>query len=296
MATWTTADLLTTIKARAMIPDASAGSLSSATLLNFATEELFITVVPMILSAREKYYETYFDTAITTAVTSIAIPARAIGGVLASVQYMFAQDVRQMNPIDPATITTTQTTAYPTNYYFQNNSIVLYPPPSTSQGTVRIRYFQRPNRLEQTSNCAQVTSFDTNAMTVTCNSVPSTWTTSNAMDYIPQTASQATPYSLSQTPTNISSNVLTFSSLPAALAIGDWLALAEYTPIPEIPFEFQAILAQATTVKALEAVKDTQGLQSATEKLTSYQAAAVKMISPRDVAGNKKVVSAWRKF
>jgi hypothetical protein len=296
LATWTTADLLTSIKNRAMFPDASAGSLSSSALLGYASEELLITLVPMILGCREKYYETYFDTVITPSVVSIPIPARAIGGVLSSVQYLYAMDIRQMNPIDPASITTTQTTAYPTNYYFENNKIVLYPTPATSQGTVRVRYFQRPSRLELVANCAQVTSFDPVLFTVTCASVPSTWTTSNAVDFIPQTASQSTPYAIDQTPTNISTNVLTFTSLPADLAVGDWIALAEYTPIPEVPFEFQTVLAQAAAVKGLEAIKDTQGLESAAKKLEAYQAAAVRMITPRDQEGQKKVVSAWRKF
>lgn len=294
MSTWTTVDLLSTIKNRAMIPDASTGSLGTATLLNIATEELFITLVPMILSCREKYYETYSDTTITSSTTSIAVPARAIGGALASVLYIFGTDVRQMLPIDPSTITTTQTASYPTNYYFQNNSIIPYPLPSSTQGTIRMRYFQRPNRLEQTTNCAQVVSFD--ATTVTCSSVPSTWITGNTVDFIPKTQAQATPYGLDSALTNVTSTVLTFAATPSGVAVGDWIALSEYTPIPEVPFEFQAVLAQAAACKALEAVKDTAGLKNAAEALEKYVAAALRIMTPRDQNGPKKVLSGWRRF
>ncbi len=290
---WTTLDLLTSIKNRAMIPDASSGSLGTATLLNYATEELLITVVPMILGVREKYYETYTDTALTSSLTSIPVPARAVGGTLSSVQYIFGTAFRQMLPIDPATVVSSAR-GTPTNYYFENNTIVPYPLPMTTQGTIRMRYFQRPNRLEQTINCAQITSFD--ATTVTCSSLPTAWVTTNTVDFIPKTASQATPYGIDKAITNVASTTLTFAAVPSATAVGDWIALSEYTPIPEIPFEFQAVLAQASACKALEAIKDQAGLKIAAEKLEQYQAAAVKMMTPRDQGGLKKIVSNWRQF
>lgn len=293
MGAWTTTDLLTAIKDGAMFPDASSGSLSSAALLRFATEELLVNLVPMILGVREHYYETYADTAITSSLTAIPISSRAIGGVVSAVQYINGNYIRQLHPIEPATISTTQTASEPTNYYFQNNSIVPYPLSSSGQGTIRQRYFQRPSRLEQISNCAQITAFD--ATTVTFSAVPSTWIVTNTVDFIPKTASQATPYGLDSAITNATSTILTFADVPSGTAVGDWVALSEYTPIPEIPFEFQAILAQAAKCKGLEAVKDA-GLETAAAKLTAYQAAAVKLMTPRDQAGLKKVVSSWRRF
>lgn len=293
---WTTDDLQTTIKNRAMIPDASAGSFGPAALLAYASEELLLTLVGMILGCREKYYETYQDTAVQAGVSTLAIPARAIGGVVSCVQYLYQNRVRELHPIDPATIVTTDTALSPSNFYFQNNSIVLYPTPTNATGTVRQRYFQRPNRLEQTINCGKITAFDTNAVTVTVAAAPSTWSTGNLLDFIPQTASQATPYGLNSALTGATGNVLSFAALPAAVAVGDWVALAEYTPIPEIPFEFQVVLAQATACSALEANGDQAGLGAAKAKLDAYVQAAIKLLTPRAQAGQKKVVSGWRRF
>lgn len=302
---WTTADLLTSIKTRAMLPDASTGSYSSASLLNFATEELLLTLVGMILGCREKYFETSSSTTITANTGVLAIPARAIGGVISAVLYTYNNVVRQLQPISPPSITTTSTAASPTNFYFQNNSIVLYPTPSVDFGTIILRYFQRPNRLEQTSNCAQITAFDAVAMTATCSGgVPSTWGNGTAIDFIPQTASQATPYGLNSNVTGVTGSVVTFTALPVAVAasnipgpaIGDWLAPAEYTPIPEIPFEFQVVLAQATACKALEAGGDREGLAAAQAQLQAYIRAAVLVMTPRDQGGLKKVVAPWRRY
>lgn len=293
---WTTSDLLTTVKNRQMFPDASTGSLSPAALLQMGTEELHITLIPMIIGAREKYYETYTDTAYSSSVTTLSLPNRAIGGTTSLIQYINTPYIKPLNPIDPTGVNTLETSPVPLGFYFQNNSIIPYPPPSTSSaGYIRIRWQQRPNRLEQITNCAQITGFDGTSV-VTCAPV-STWTTANIFDFIPQIASQATPYNINAVITGISSTTMTFtlSTAQAALVkIGDWIALAEYTPIPEIPFEFQPVLAQAIAVKGLESINDQVGLQTAVPKLMAYMQSAVKLITQRDQEGQKKVVSGWR--
>jgi hypothetical protein len=292
---WTTADLLSTIQNREMFPDASTGSLSPAVLLQFATEELYLTVVPLLTGIREKYYETYLDTLYTPSTASITLPQRALGNALSSVQFIYNNMVRQLMPIDPGQITTVQPSAYPDNFYFQNNSIVLYPPPNASLGTIRMRYFQRPNRLEQTINCAQITNVNLSTGVVTCTP-PTAWTTSNTFDFIPKYAGQATPYGLGSTISNISGSSMTFSSIPQTAVVGDWIALTEYTPIPEIPFELQALLAQATACRALAAVNDPTGLPNAKGDLQIMAASAVKLLTPRDQGGSKRIVSGWRQF
>ena len=293
MATWTTDDLLTSIKARANFPDATSNSLSPATLLNFCTEELHITLVPMILACREKYYETFADSAVISGAATVAIPTRAIGGVLSLVQYIYNQTVVNLSPIDPSQINTTTVAASPTAFYFENNNVRLYPTPAGTGGVIRMRYFQRPNRLEQTSNCAKITAIGVN--TVTCTSVPSTWTNSSVVDFIPSYLPY-TPYGLNTAVTGISSGVVTFAALPSAVAIGDWLALSEYTPIPEIPFEFQPLLAQLGVCRGLEATGDSQGLQNASAMVDKYRKAAVGLITPRDQSTAKKIVSGWSGF
>jgi len=291
---WTTDDLLSSIKNRAMIPDASSGSLSPAALLNFASEELILRLAGAITSCREKYYETYVDTAVAAGVATFQIPTRALGSTVAAVQFLYQNRMRPLQPIDPASITNTDTALEPTHFYFQNNSVVIYPTPTNATGTVRLRYYQRPNRLEQTANCAQVTAIGTGNVTVAA--APSTWSTNTQVDFIPQTASQATPYGLNSVVTGVTGNVISFSALPAALAVGDWLALAEFTPIPEIPFEFQVVLAQAAACSALDAINDQPALQGASAKLDKYLEAAVKLLTPRDKAGKKIVVSGWRRY
>lgn len=292
---WTTLDLLSAIKNTQMLPDASSGSMSPPVLLQFATEVLQLQIVSMILSAREKYYETYTDYAYSTAYASIPVPIRAVAGTISSAQFLYGFDIVPLSVIDPSTVSTTLTAQRPRAIYFQNNSIIPYPSPVSTFGTLRLRWFQRPNRLEQVSNCAQITAVNPLTGIVTCTP-PSAWSTSNVFDFIPQNASQATPYGLNSVVSAISSTSMTFSSLPALAAVGDWIALAEYTPIPEIPFEFQTLLSQMTAKRALLATNDQIGLANATAAIAETASSAIQMITPRDQSGSKKVISGWRNF
>ncbi len=292
---WTTTDLLATIKNRARIPDASSGSYSPSVLLEFASEELLITVLPLIMGVRGGYYETYVDTVYTSLTPSIGIPSRAINGEISLVQYFFNNYVTIIPEMEPSAAFTQTPQSTPQGFYFENNSIVLYPPPTGAYGTIRVRYFQRPSRLEQTSNCAQITAFNAGTGVVSVTP-PTAWTTNSTYDFIPSTASKATPYGLDSVITAIDSVSMTFTSLPAAVAIGDWIALSEYTPIPEIPFEYQAILGQAAAVKALESAGDVTGLSVAAPKLAQYLETMNKAMTPRQQQGTKRVVSGWRRF
>lgn len=296
---WTTSDLLTAIKNSQMFPDASTNSLSSDALLQFATEELYITVLPMIQGIREKYYEKYIDTPYSDATPVLTIPKRSVGQTLSVVQFLVGIDIRALQPIDPGSITTTQGSNWPSNFYFENNSIVLYPTPTASNGTIRMRYFQRPNRLTAVENCAQITSFDPVTGIVTCNAL-SGWVAPQAFDFIPQYASQATPYALDSVPSAVTpmvSMTFTLSASDAAkVTIGDWIAPAEYTPIPEIPFELQAVLMQATSCRGLSALNDQTALGSSKGILQEYIAASTKLLTPRDVGGRKIVMNNWMRL
>lgn len=293
MSVYTTADLIDSVKQRVMLPDASTGSLSPDNLLSFATEELLSGIVPMILSVREKYYETYTDQLITPNIAAYAIPQRAIGGVLSAVQWVYGTNIIPLNPLEPTSITTVLTAPSPRGFYFENGNVILYPTPSTSNYTLRLRYFQRPSRLTQIANCARVTSFDPIAFTAEVSAVPSGWTVGTSVDFVP-TSMPFTPYGLDYAISNVVGNVISFASLPAKLSVGDYIAPAEYTPIPELPNEFLPVLAQATACRALEAIGDEKGLMAASETLKTKAQNAVRLITPRDQLGSKKVLSGWR--
>lgn len=301
MSSLTTTDLIESVRVRGMFPDASQGSLSADNILLIASEELRLMIVPMIMSAREKYYETYIDYPLVAEQSLYRIPERAVGGVASMVQFIKDGSVRNVGLIDPNTISTTSYGQYPEYHYFENENVVVYPTPSSASGTLRIRYFQRPSLLAKTINCAQIMSVDSVNGTVTVNTYPSSWASGMKVDFI-SNSTPHTPYGIDQEIQVISAgNVISFNSLPLnkdgdlAVAKYDWLALAGYSPLPEIMSDFFPVLAQATAVKLLEATSD-PGVNQARSKLKEYADSALRLISPRNQWGLKKVVSNWRNF
>ena len=301
MSAYTTTDLIKSVRVRGMFPDSSQGTLSADNILLIANEELRLSIVPMILSAREKYYETYVDYNLTANQAMYAIPERAVGGLASMVQFIVNQNIITLNPFDPNAAATTVSGMYPKGFYFENDHIVIYPTPSSTQGVVRVRYYQRPSILEQTINCAQITTVDQPNGTVTVSSYPSTWASGMKVDFVNNNTPHS-PYGVDTEIVQISAgNVFSFGTLPlnreGALAVKkyDWLALANYTPLPEIMSEFFPLLAQATVVKLLEALGD-PGLDKARSKLAEDGSNALKLITPRDQWGLKKVKSDWRNW
>ena len=129
MSVYTTDDLIKSIRVRGMFPDASKGSYSAENLLMVASEELSIKVVPMILSAREKYYETFVDYPLVSGMPLYPIPERAVGGVISLAQYIINQSVANLTPLDPTSVLTTVTGLYPKGFFFEDDHIMVYPTP-----------------------------------------------------------------------------------------------------------------------------------------------------------------------
>lgn len=293
---YTTTDFLTSVRVRGSIPlTTNANNVNSnQNLLNLATEELHIKLLPLIMSVREEFYVAKVDYAITAGQSSYAVPTRASGVALRDVHIIMGNSINILPAIDPNLVYTTDQGEVQ-GYYLEHNNLILFPTPSSTSGTLRLRYFMRPNRLAQTTDCAQISAVDPVANTVTVNALPSAWATGTVIDFIKSTV----PYqcaAIDQAITNVTGSVLSFAGpLPTILAVGDWVAMAEFTPIPQIPQEFQPVLSQMTVAKALEANGDRDGSTQAFKDVTILQQNALTLITPRVQSQPKRVVgNNWR--
>jgi hypothetical protein len=290
-ATYTTTDFLASVRLRGSIPTTTNTNNvnNTSNLLSLATEELHIKLLPLIMAAREEFYVRSKDHTIVAGTASYAIPSRGTGMVLRDVQLIQGTSVRSLPMVDPEQVATTSNGEV-RGYYLEHNNVVLYQTPASAVGTLRLKYFLRPGRLVATSSCAQISAIDTVTSTVTIASLPSGWTTGTVVDFVRATAPYDNP-AIDQTITGTSSTSITFASLPTGLAVGDWVALAEYSPIPQIPHEFQPVLAQMTVHKVLEAQGDREGAAQAWKDLQTIQQYALQMITPRNQGEPKKVVA-----
>jgi hypothetical protein len=183
MASYNNDDLITAVLNRAQLPSSSSANNinSNANLLKLGTEEIYTKILPMILGIREEWYVASYNHTITAETANYAFPPRASGRILRDVQLINGSDVSSLSPVNPEEISTTDS-GTPSGFYIEDDNLVLYPTPISTTGTLRLRYFRRPNRLAETSDCGQITAINTNTSTITVTATPSSWGAATLID------------------------------------------------------------------------------------------------------------------
>lgn len=255
--------LLADVKRRGQIPETSDGSYSESELLAFASDEIQTYLTSLLMSVREEWFVRPYDYNLTGNQVTFNIPQRSIGSKLR--QVLVGQDpnwlvVQRVEPkqtygyyygFTPASF---PNAGFGAGYVFQNTTIKLL---SASYGgpTLRLMYFLRPNRLVSEFACGLITDIDTNTNEVTVSNAPTTFTDGTSYDFI-KSKSGFDTLAMDQV-ADITGNVLTFEDdVPNDLEVGDYVALAGQSPIPQLPVELHPLLAQRTVVKVLESAGD----------------------------------------
>lgn len=285
---YTTADLLTTIRNQAHVPD-NQSPFRDQDILGFANTELETALLRQILSVRENYYLAYTDTTVNT--TGIYdIPTRAVGAAIADPQLVVQTTIY---PISRTEISDQfSTIASPHGgyeYYFKGNQIVLPMVPTT--GSLRMWYYRAPNKLVVSSSCAQITSIV--GKVLTCTTVPTTYTTGYTFDLIkdqPHFDWHDIDLSATSVTTGTGGNVTLTNTPPTTLAVGDWIALSGQTSVPQIPVQFRALLAQRCVVKIQEIQGYLEKMKASQKKLEDMEKDIFGIISPRAKEGPKRFI------
>lgn len=162
-------------------------------------------------------------------------------------------------------------------YYIVRNSIELSP--DITGGTLRCKYFARGSALVLPSACGQVESIDTGTNSVVVTSAPSTFANGTIIDMVQNN----NPYDLlrmDQAITTVAGTTLTFASLPTDLAVGDWICIANQTPVLMAPEEMHTVLVQAVLVDSLSSKKD-KAAESAKEDFMQMKEDVINLLDPR---------------
>lgn len=295
---WTTTNFLASVQQRGQFPDTSntKNITSPANMLVLATEELRIHLLPELIAARAEFYVREADISLVANQASYPLSTRAVGGMLRSIKYLVNGQEQSFRHIDKDQWPVSNTAGV-YGYCFENNNIVVLDTPSSADGTLRTRYFIRPSRLEQVANCALVSAINTSTGIVTVTSTPGSWGAGTVVDWV----SKVAPYAhraIDLSLSNVSGTDLTFAvaDLPSDAAVGDYICLAEYTCLPQIPEDWQPILVQRTVCAVHEALGNIPAMQAAMATLKQMQDRGMKLITPRDESHPKKIISnSWGK-
>lgn len=299
---YTSDDLVSAVRVRCQLPSATNdGKFTDANILELAYEELLTNVLPEIRKARGNYYVKSADYAVTSGVASYAIPSRAQGASLRDVTFInsdgtgFSLPELPLEDIDyyKTSGSTWWSTAF--CYCIENNSVLLRPEP-TQDGTLRLRYYQRPGRLVGAAEAMQITSITPfGAVTVLAGDVPASWGVTNTFDVI---AASPTFDSLSEqlTPTGVTTGVggniiFTAAELNSGIQVGDWVALETESPVIQLTVELQPVLTSATCVRVLEALGDGPATQIAESLFQRQMRQAVAHIQPRNDGEQPRIIN-----
>ena len=288
--------LLSSVKQRAMTPS-NQNLLQDSDIVRIASEELQSVVLPLIISVKEEYYTTNQDQTFVNGQTAYTLPQRAVGSKLRDIVLIdFNNNQVLLNYINPEDLKSSWAySPYQFGFYPQDNQFILVLGNLISAvgnyQFVRMRYFRRPNTLcttDSTSgNAGQITAINTGTKEVTLSFVPTTWTTLTLFDVI----NSLPPFQSrgdDQTITAINGFILTFSSLPTGIAVGDWVSEANFSPIPQIPVECQRLLECLTAARVLQYCGE-PAYQIAQQQATQLQRDMLQLLCPRVDGSPQKI-------
>lgn len=157
-----TGDLIRSIKRRAFIPN-SQETFTDEDLLEMATEEVNIGLVPLIQRMHEEHLIYYTEILLERGKTRYPIPARAHGNKLRDVALVdendniFEMHRYSINEISDFTNTTTYINTR--GFYLENNDVVLVNFDVNIGNKLRMYFYLRPNYLVSEDRGATIQSF-----------------------------------------------------------------------------------------------------------------------------------------
>lgn len=290
----TTDDLINKIKRRAFIPSAQS-TFTDEELLAIATEEMHGVIVPDIIKTREDYF-VYKDTSATldgTLNQSFNIPSRAVGLQLREISATVGGQERNIPRLDIEDRAYQDVGGYIYGFDITSNQVNLR---GSNSGTLNMYYYLRPGELVKSNQARAIVSIDTATKTVTLSSLLSSWTTNTSFDIIKKDGGfDHKAINLTVASLDSGLGTITFNEdLPTAtwqaVAAGDWLIEAEYSPVPQLPLEWQEYLAEAVVGYIMESVGDSEGFQRAQARKAELKENALSIISSRVDGQSKKIV------
>lgn len=305
----TACDLITTSLRRGLIPTDQA-TFTCCDLFDIMNEEMSIHIVPLVLRAHEEYYVVEEAACVCACVINYKIPYRAIGNKLRDVHFMNSSGNRipmtRLSVEDRAFCQNSLSIDYSTYIPFdiQNDEVVLFCNPIAT-GALRHVIFLRPNQLVKNNRGARISAICVGACNTvfTLCTVPCHFSCTTVYDIIQgKSPNKILTYDSCYTSLCVSAKTITFANSqlkrpdPKALStisitfnVGDYIMKAEETVYPQAPAELHPILAQRTTVKLLEALGDTEGMQNAQKELERMEYNAMTLIDNRVEGSPQKI-------
>jgi len=292
---YTVDQLLDQMKLNASIPT-SQQKFSDARCLQFLNEELNITIQPSLLKLRAEFYVTHIDIPLVANTSIYELPNGVVGWSLYDWGYVDGNgEYRSLSQTGTAYLerfSEITTSDSPKFLYFEGTKINSRPLIGANAiGSIRLFYERTQSELVKVSDCGLVKSVVDLGTEYQIN-----------LDQLPIYAdgvdviSGKSPYGIIAEDFDAiavagTSITLTKTGFDRAPVKGDYVAPTTKTCIPHIPDIAFPALAQASTIRLLEASGDTKGIQIAGTTLGRMMTAVEARCRDRVKARPKKILS-----
>lgn len=316
--------LISQVRLSENLPD-GAQVFSDDDILVFMNEELQITVNPLILQCREDYFTVTKDFTFPAGESSgntIEIPTEAMGYKLRDVYVCDSIG----NFINLPRFTPTQAASFGANFnlsnygnygawqtiagfYIQGNTLEIYPYTAAQNNSFRLLYHKRPAELVTLSECGKIIAINVVNGLLSLDNIPSTWTADTLIDLVDdnppfnyikdQFAANkryATPATLTEqafASTPSGNQVFVDPILADQLTVGQYVCETGTAPFVQfLPPDVYPLLKEATAIRCLRALNDTEAEQMAIQKFKAMSGNVVSGLTiPRVEGKPKKLIS-----
>lgn len=282
----TTTLLLDAIKRGVTVPSSQV-RFSDDDILKFCDEEMESLLVPMITSLRQEFFVKQKNVTVTANQNAYKIPYRAVGRTcrmikLANTDGSFVRSLALISPEDSQRFYP-NVFGEPLGYMYQGDKIVLLPTPTAANYQIQFFYELKPSYLVPVDEAGVISNINTGTGVVTISTAITGFSTGQTMDFVDANAGCSVKGE-SLDNTNVSGTAITFATtdLPDDLEVGDYVTIANQSPVFQAPDEAHQVLVQAVICRLLEALGDFEGLNAGLAKLEKKIDAASRLLAPRD--------------
>lgn len=259
----TSDDLLTRVRARALVPETD-GRLTDSDILAIADDVILSTLSRAIVNADDgRWVKTRADAPITVGTAEYRIPDRALGAALYDVLIVDERGLELSSPYVDSSEAWRYSGASrgagpaPYDHTIEGDLLRLLPTPSQHGHTLRIKYRRRPSRLVTTAECARISGI-AGTLVTTAATVPSGWSSSETLDIV-QASPNADALGDDLAGSSIAGTSITLASVPAEARTGDYVCRAGETCVPQVPDVAIPALVALTAVEVMIALGDAEG-------------------------------------
>jgi hypothetical protein len=283
---YTVQKLIDRIKRNAAIPRNQL-DFTDSDIIEMINDEMYSQLVPWLMSFNEEFFVDFIDYPVLASQKQYELPTRAIGSTLREVKIWDNADVTVIKNIPKINLELISNVY--DGFYLQDNYLMMLRPENYVNKTIRMFYTRRPNYLINTDNiefgCGQIT--DITGTTVTLSNLPVIWDDNTTVDVI-RGKPQFTQYSMDLPIVVLGTNQITVT-LPSVVSVGDWVAMATYSPIPTLPIEITNLLCQMVVTKITEIYAENEAATLQQAKLADMKNSVKTMINPR-VVGEEECI------